>query len=91
MVQIHSPRPLLLESGFTPHEKFGERLARNQAFFSHARKRSLFFEFIALRWEVRFTDQMSALAILSQPRKRSVVQISEPRPGQFASTRRLPN
>jgi hypothetical protein len=28
---------------------------------------------------------MSALAILSQPRKRSVVQISESRPGQFAS------
>src|SRR5258705_10015716 len=28
---------------------------------------------------------MSALAILSQPRKRSVVQISESRPGHFAS------
>ena len=35
--------------------------------------------------------QMSALAILSQPRKRSVVQISESRPGHFASIRRLPN
>jgi len=34
---------------------------------------------------------MSALAILSQPRKRSVVQISESRPGHFASIRRLPN
>src|SRR6266536_3188514 len=31
---------------------------------------------------------MSALAILSQPRKRSVVQISESRPGHFASIRR---
>jgi hypothetical protein len=35
--------------------------------------------------------QMSALAILRQPRKRSVVQISESRPGHFASIRRLPN
>ena len=34
---------------------------------------------------------LSALAILSQPRKRSVVQISESRPGHFASIRRLPN
>jgi len=35
--------------------------------------------------------QMRALAILSQPRKRSVVQISESRAGHFASIRRLPN
>jgi len=34
---------------------------------------------------------MSALAILSQPRKRSVIQISQSRPGHFASIRRLPN
>ena len=32
-----------------------------------------------------YEAQMSALAILSQPRKRSVVQISESRPGHFAS------
>ena len=38
-----------------------------------------------------YEAQMSALAILSQPRKRSVVQISESRSGQFASIRRLPN
>ena len=37
-----------------------------------------------------YEAQMSALAILSQPRKRSVVQISESRPGDFASIRRLP-
>ena len=30
-----------------------------------------------------YEAQMSALAILSQPRKRSVVQISESRPGHF--------
>src|SRR2546428_7511915 len=32
-----------------------------------------------------YEAQMSALAILSQPRKRSVVQVSESRPGHFAS------
>ena len=32
-----------------------------------------------------YEAHMSALAILSQPRKRSVVQISESRPGHFAS------
>jgi hypothetical protein len=32
-----------------------------------------------------------SMAILSQPRKRSVVQISESRPGRFASICRLPN
>jgi hypothetical protein len=38
--------------------KCEERLARNQASLFHAlgRKRSLFFEFIALQREVRFTD-----------------------------------
>ena len=38
-----------------------------------------------------YEAQMSALVILSQPRKRSVVQISESRPGHFASIRRLPD
>ena len=38
-----------------------------------------------------YEAQMSALAILSQPRKRSVVRISESRPGHFALIRRLPN
>jgi hypothetical protein len=36
-------------------------------------------------------SSMSTLAIVRQPRKRSVVQISESRPGHFASIRRLPN
>ena len=38
-----------------------------------------------------YEAQMSVLAILSQPRKHSVVQISESRRGDFASIRRLPN
>jgi hypothetical protein len=36
-------------------------------------------------------EAMSALAILSRLRKHSVVQISESRPGHFASIRRSPN
>src|SRR5262249_51559086 len=36
-----------------------------------------------------YEAQMRALAILSQARKRSVVQISESRPGHFASIRRF--
>ena len=36
-----------------------------------------------------YEAQLSTLAILTQPRKRSVVEISESRPGHFASIRRL--
>ena len=36
-----------------------------------------------------YEAHMSALAILSQARKRPVVQISESRPGHFASLRRF--
>jgi hypothetical protein len=38
-----------------------------------------------------YEAQTSALATLSQPRKGSVVQISESRRGHFESIRRLPN
>ena len=58
-------------------------LARFLSFQTNAKKGDLY------RWMVLslYEAQMSALAILSQPRKRSVIQISESRPRHFALIR----
>jgi hypothetical protein len=62
MVQIHSPRPLFLESTICVTGKSRENPksagyeTKHLGLIPVGRKRSLFFEFIALQRKVRFTD-----------------------------------
>jgi hypothetical protein len=62
VVQIHSPRPLFLESTICVTGKSRENPksawyeAKHLCLMPVGRKRSLFFEFIALQRKVRFTD-----------------------------------
>ncbi len=62
MVQIHSPRPIFLESTiYTTLErpenaKSAWLETKHSCLMPVGRERSLFFELIALQWEVRVTD-----------------------------------